>query len=545
VISNGVLRFSNLGSASTAGITNYGATLRLATSTTIPNVLDFEGNCTLDLNNTGGNQGLDGSWSGGGTVNIINQAAGQLLTIGGNGNGGGNLSGFTGIINFGTNSGSFRFNDGGGSPNEGSTSLTLDLGTGKAIFFTRNRGVTAYIGALAGGSGTILQQGSSSSGTTTFIVGDKNIATEFAGTISDATATPLAITKSGTNQLTLSGTNTYQGATTVNNGILLVSGQLTASPVTVSGGALQVDGTINGAVTVAGGTLRGNGTLTGGVSVQAGATFSPGDSIGTMTISSGLTLASGSTSVLELNRAAGTNDSVIVTSGVTFDGTLTVTNLGGSLALGDSFTLFAADSYTGNFAATNLPPLPGNLDWVWDPSLGVLSTIANTTRPVANPDFATTPWNVPVTISPLVNDTDPNNFPLTLFSVSSTNGTASIVNATNVLFTPARGSAAPAYIDYALTNGNGGSASSLITVTVTVPPKPKIGGIARSGGNVILSGSGGAPQGTYYVLQSTNVTRALNSWTTVQTNTFDSSGNFNLTNAISSGTAQNFFLLEQ
>ncbi|HXF09463.1 MAG TPA: hypothetical protein VN625_01675, partial [Desulfuromonadaceae bacterium] len=49
----------------------------------------------------------------------------------------------------------------------------------------------------------------------------------------------------------------------------------------------------------------------------------------------------------------------------------TVTNLG-PLTAGDSFQLFNATGYAGNFAATNLP---ANATWNWNPSTGTLTAL--------------------------------------------------------------------------------------------------------------------------------------------------------------------------
>ncbi len=92
-----------------------------------------------------------------------------------------------------------------------------------------------------------------------------------------------SVTKGGTSTWTLSGNNTYSGATTVNGGTLFVSGSLAAgSTVTVSnlgtvlGGA---GGTINGSVSIASSGARLQGgtgstgqtlTMTGAVTMSAG-----------------------------------------------------------------------------------------------------------------------------------------------------------------------------------------------------------------------------------------------------------------------------------
>jgi uncharacterized repeat protein (TIGR01451 family) len=97
-----------------------------------------------------------------------------------------------------------------------------------------------------------------------------------------------------------------------------------------------------------------------------------------------------------------------------------------------------------------------------------LITISVTNRPpTANNDTASTSKNVPVTIAPLGNDTDPDNDALTVISVSPTNGIASIVGGTNVLFTPATNFLGAATVGYTITDGFGGTNFALITVTVT------------------------------------------------------------------------------
>ncbi len=60
---------------------------------------------------------------------------------------------------------------------------------------------------------------------------------------------------------------------------------------------------------------------------------------------------------------------------VAFGGSLTVTSLGGTFQNGDSFTLFSAGSYSGNFTATNLPVLGTGSTWNWNPASGVLSVV--------------------------------------------------------------------------------------------------------------------------------------------------------------------------
>jgi hypothetical protein len=90
-------------------------------------------------------------------------------------------------------------------------------------------------------------------------------------------------------------------------------------------------------------------------------------------------------------------------------------------------------------------------------------------RPVAVNDVVGTPRNIPVTIAPLANDSDPDQDALTIVSVSPTNGTASIVGGTNVFFTPTADFQGVTHVGYTITDGYS-NASALITINVTNRP---------------------------------------------------------------------------
>lgn len=171
------------------------------------------------------------------------------------------------------------------------------------------------------------------------------------GVISDGTG-GMFLLMQGAGTATLNATNTYTGTTEVRHGTLLVNGSLaSASVVTVKTNA----------------TLGGNGTIGGPVTVQAGATLSPGIGIGwigRMAISNTLSLAG--TTAMDLNKTAATNDQVRGITTLTYGGTLVVTNLAGTLAVGDSFKLFDAAHYTGSFAVIS-PTTPG-IGIIWDSS---------------------------------------------------------------------------------------------------------------------------------------------------------------------------------
>ena len=155
-----------------------------------------------------------------------------------------------------------------------------------------------------------------------------------------------SVVKNGNGILELAATNTYTGSTTVNAGALWVNGRTAAGAVMVTNS----------------GTLGGTGSISGPTTISAGGTLSPGTTnIGTLTISNALTL-SGS-ALLHLNRSAGTGDQVRGVTTVTYGGTLTVTNLAGTFAAADTFTLFNAAVYAGSFTGINLPVLNAGLAW--------------------------------------------------------------------------------------------------------------------------------------------------------------------------------------
>ncbi len=200
--------------------------------------------------------------------------------------------------------------------------------------------------------------------------------------------------KSGVGVTTSSGVNTYSGPTAVNGGTLLVSGVTGTNIVTVNTNAtLSGTGTLNGATTVAlGGT------------VQSG---SGGGNIATLTISNSLTLAGNAK--FNLNRTNAQNANLIAgLTSVNYGGTLTVTNLGDALQSGDTFTLFAAGSYSGSFVNIILPPLTGVLVWntnnlAVNGTISVILGISPTTLVLtssANPSGYLDPLTFTATLAP-------------------------------------------------------------------------------------------------------------------------------------------------
>jgi autotransporter-associated beta strand protein len=222
-----------------------------------------------------------------------------------------------------------------------------------------NNNFVAEFGELSGG-GALVANGMTNG---EWRIGNLGTSTTYSGVVDGASK----LTKVGAGSLTLTANHSYSGATTISNGTLAVNGSLAAgSPVTVVGGS-----------------LGGTGTVGGPVSILAGGTLAPGSGgIGTLTLTNSPVL--GGRVLMEINKSALPNADKLAVSGqpLAFGGTLTVTNIGTSpLAAGDTFTLFTAASFSGNFTGTNLPALPPGLGWVWAPTNGTLSVVAtvNTT----------------------------------------------------------------------------------------------------------------------------------------------------------------------
>lgn len=81
-----------------------------------------------------------------------------------------------------------------------------------------------------------------------------------------------------------------------------------------------------------------------------------------------------------------------------------------------------------------------------------------------------------------------------------------------------------------------------LRVVSTVVPQPQLRA-SVSGGNLVLSGTGGQPYAMYYVLTSTNVTAPLSTWTPVRTNYFDGDGRMTETLPINSGERARFYAI--
>ena len=169
----------------------------------------------------------------------------------------------------------------------------------------------------------------------------------------------VSITGGGT--LTLLGTHSYTGATSLSGANLFVNGTLGNTTVTVNFGSV----------------LGGTGTLGGPVSIFGD--FAPGaNGIGTLTVNNAINLGGGS--IFELNTASShTHDRLVASGGLTVSGPLLVVNTGPALVTGNTFALFNK-APGGNFATVTLPALgPGLL---WQNDLAVDGTLRVVAAPV-------------------------------------------------------------------------------------------------------------------------------------------------------------------
>ncbi len=269
-------------------------------------------------NNTDRSVTLSGPIGGTGSLavsgNVNNVTKYLVLTNGGNGYSGGTTINAGGLLQ--TNGGAL----GGGS-------LAINAGGLLDVDAT-----SQTVGAFTG-IGTLTNSNTTFQATLT--IGNNNATGgNFQGVI--AGSSYLALQKIGSGTQTLSGVDTYGGATTVNNGSLLLGpgGSLTASPVLVN-----PNGTFGTALSANGGTATLGSTL----NLSAGATLNLTDGFTNTLQAAGGTLTSANL-MFDLSSAA--CDELLLTGAATVSGnnTISITGLGSGLTAGSSYTLISAPS---------------------------------------------------------------------------------------------------------------------------------------------------------------------------------------------------------
>jgi len=278
------------------------------------------------------------TWTGG----LTNNGSPNHSDITGNGsiikNGAGNIS----LSGTNTYTGSTTINSGNINAQSatalGNANNQLTVNTGGTL----NMGSQSLsIGNLTGTGGLIT----GSSGTRTLTIGSgDNGGGNFQGVIENGSGGTTALTKTGNAAITLSGTNTYTGATLLSAGTLLVNGALG-----------------NTAVTANAGTFGGTGALAGNVTINA-ANFAPGASPGSLEIAGNLSLTASSTALIELGGTAFDLNVTEEYDRTKLTGAASILTLGGgalnvsalvSLAANQAFGIFqleAGATRTGTFA---------------------------------------------------------------------------------------------------------------------------------------------------------------------------------------------------
>jgi autotransporter-associated beta strand protein len=168
------------------------------------------------------------------------------------------------------------------------------------------------------------------------------------------------LTKSGAGTLTLNGTNTFGGNTTINQGTLALGANtfLTNSAAIVVNSGAVLDTAVSGVNLVlsthSSQILAGNGQINGIVTVPSQTTVSPGTNgaAGTLSINGGYTI-SGGTNFIDV--AATSNDLITVSGNLTLTGGFVQVNLIGTVPNGRYVVMTYSGSLTGSGA--NMTPL--------------------------------------------------------------------------------------------------------------------------------------------------------------------------------------------
>jgi hypothetical protein len=367
----------------------------------------------------GSNSGMGGGSGAGGGVGGANGGAGPSAAGGAGGFGGGGGSGFAGGVggfggggSMGANGGAGGFGGGGGGGGlsgasggfgggNGATGTVAGgggAGMGGAIFVQQGGSLTlsgaltingsAVTAGAAGGSGAtassafgsgIFAQGNN---TLTFSPGlgsTQVVSDEIADQTGNGGTGVCSLEKDGAGTLVLGGTNTATGPFALNDGLLVLSGSLASSSVSVASSAtLSGIGTAIGDVTLAGMLSSTGGPLTLGTLTWSGGATLDADIGGANAFTIAVTgaLAKGSAGVYTIQ---------LVDGGVTPGQTYTLMTFGSvSGFMASDFTVTGVSGTVSltatalRFTATALPPIYGVALTVAKGNERATFTLANT-----------------------------------------------------------------------------------------------------------------------------------------------------------------------
>jgi autotransporter-associated beta strand protein len=386
------------------------------------------------------------------------------------------------------------------------------------------------------------------------------------------------LVQSGAGSLLLQGNNNLTGGLVVSGGILeaRASDCLGMAPVTVGGGELQLIFNIDFAgstVNLAGGLLHGGvsgSDICEGQVVLATDSSIEVDSLDSLTLANpagvnggnfNLTVSGGGTLILNGNSnswnsltisfgtvAFNSAANLVVTSSISGAGNLSQTGSGSILFTGDlsaltGVTTVSAGTVEGAFTdggsmsvlpnATLAPGTPsaiGTMTINGGMTLGGNLLVKLNKSLVQSNDIVAVPGGVINTNNGVVSVSNlgPSlavGDKFTLFSSAVSGGDTLSVTGGGVVWS-----------NNLVNDGS-------ISVLAVAAPRPVIRNISISGGKLVVSGTNGTVNGTCYLLSSTNLTTPLANWARVSTNTFDGSGNFNITNTVG-GAPQSFYILQ-
>jgi autotransporter-associated beta strand protein len=260
-------------------------------------------------------------------------------------------------------------------------SATLDMAAGDlgTVEFTVAGTNTYSLGGLQGARSLAF-------GGNSLSVGGNNQSTTYSGTLSGSGL----LTKVGNAMLTLSGSNSYTGGTTISSGTLALSGVGSIGTGGLNLGTIGSPGVFDLLGLTAGSyslpssaSLAGVGTLSGsGKSLAVLGSLAPGNSAGTITVGTGFTLdlSNSGSSVFEITSpayTAGTYDLVSGDGSVVFGGILNLAFSGGSYADGTNvLQLFAnTGGRSGNFSAVNATGLAAGQSATFNPTTGFITVV--------------------------------------------------------------------------------------------------------------------------------------------------------------------------